>query len=47
MKDQIKQFFDLLEYTNGRLPILHHFFVDLALLGLLVLGIHALFSVHH
>jgi hypothetical protein len=42
----IDKFFDLLELINRRLPILHHFLVNLALLGLLVLGIHALFVRH-
>ena len=46
MRNRIKQFFDLLELLNSKLPILHHFLVNLALLGLLLLGIHALFVRH-
>jgi len=43
MRHRVTQFFDLLELINSRLPILHHLLVNLALLGLLALGIHALF----
>jgi hypothetical protein len=46
MRTRLKNFFDLLDYANSRLPILHHFLVNVALLGLLVVGIHALFTKH-
>jgi hypothetical protein len=45
MHRRIIQFFDLLGLINRRLQILH-FLVNLALLGLLVMGIHALFVRH-
>jgi hypothetical protein len=38
--------FDFLELITKRIPILHELLVQLALLGLLFLGIRALFGSH-
>jgi hypothetical protein len=46
MHNRINRFFDLLELLNDKLHILHTFLVHLAVLWLLLLGIHALFVRH-
>ena len=46
MSDQINRFLDLIRLVANRLPDLYHLIVELALLGLLLAGLRALFKKH-
>ena len=46
MRKLIDNTFDVLEVLTNRLPVLHHLIVEIALLGLLVVGAMALFQKH-
>jgi hypothetical protein len=46
MSERINHFFDLLLLVANRLPDLYHLIVELALFGLLLAGLCALFKKH-
>jgi len=46
MSDRINHFFDLIRLVASRLPDLYHLIVELALLGLLLVGLCTLFKGH-
>jgi hypothetical protein len=46
MRDYINGVFDVLQLVAERLAVLHRLIVEVALLGLLLLGLNTLFKIH-
>jgi hypothetical protein len=44
MQHHINQFFDVLQLLIDRAPVLHHFIVEVALIGLLIAGLRQIFK---
>ena len=44
MQTYVNQFFDLLQLLIDRAPVLHHFIVEVALVGLLLMGLRQIFK---
>ena len=44
MQTHINEFFDVLQLLIDRAPVLHHFIVEVALIGLLLVGLRQIFK---
>jgi hypothetical protein len=44
MQRYINQFLDVLQLLIDRAPVLHHFIVEVALIGLLIVGLRQIFK---